>query len=323
MPFKKTFLKYVFRGVVLCLVTAVFVVAYVYYARPDLVVKFWVQKQRNSAGLVCKSVQVGEWELPYIEGGTQHRETVVILHGFADSKDHFIPLAKELTKIYHVLAPDLPGNGETDIRIDHSYDMQFYINTIVGFLDELDVEDCHFVGYSLGGIQSALVAGEYPHRVKSLALLAPAGLHGDTPSELDKAILNNGTHPMIFEDRDGLERGLTMVFNKIPEFPDVAMRAMVKAGQERKSLYLKIINELLENTDLDDGVTSISAITAPTLIIWGEKDRVCHVSAAERWKELNAEFQVEVLPEVGHGLVLQRQNKIYNLIVEHFAAKAE
>jgi pimeloyl-ACP methyl ester carboxylesterase len=68
--------------------------------------------------------------------------------------------------------------------------------------------------------------------------------------------------------------------------------------------------------DVDE---QIGQIAAPTLIIWGERDRICHVSASERWKQLNDRFQIEVLSGVGHGLVLQRVGQVHKLLSGHLS----
>lgn len=116
-------------------------------------------------------VNVGRLKTFYIEAGSG--TPVVLLHGLGATNTSFLPTFLDLAPGYRVIAPDLPGFGDSSKPI-RSYDPEFFAKWLVGFLDELGIEKAHLVGNSMGGrvaLEAALVA---PHRVDKVALLAPS-----------------------------------------------------------------------------------------------------------------------------------------------------
>src|SRR5512140_2516120 len=101
------------------------------------------------------------------DGGT----TVILLHGggvdcAALSWGGFLP---ELAENYRVIAPDLPGYGETD-RPDVPYSMNYYIQFLAGFLDQLGTPCATLAGISMGGGIALGFALSNPARVEKLVL---------------------------------------------------------------------------------------------------------------------------------------------------------
>ena len=73
------------------------------------------QSGRKSAGLTEKYIDVGKFNICYMEGGKG--ETVLLVHGFTGWKEFWAAFAKYLVPKYHVVAIDLPGHGKIDGRI--------------------------------------------------------------------------------------------------------------------------------------------------------------------------------------------------------------
>lgn len=69
----------------------------------------YTQTRRKASGARLGSAFLGDITVKYLEWGRPQLPKLLLLHGFADSKDGVLPYAKELSRRFHVIAPDLPG----------------------------------------------------------------------------------------------------------------------------------------------------------------------------------------------------------------------
>jgi len=112
-------------------------------------------------------------ETSYLEAGPRRGRPVILLHGLSATNASFLPTFWSLARTHRVIAPDLPGHGDSSKPI-RAYHAGFFARWLAAFLDSLEVGGADLVGNSLGG-RIALEAGfRYPARVGRLVLLAPA-----------------------------------------------------------------------------------------------------------------------------------------------------
>jgi pimeloyl-ACP methyl ester carboxylesterase len=98
---------------------------------------------------------------------------IVMLHGLGATNASFLPTLHELSRDYRVIAPDLPGFGDSGKPL-RAYHAGFFAKWAKALLDALGLERAHFIGNSMGGRIALEVALRHPERVDRLALLAPA-----------------------------------------------------------------------------------------------------------------------------------------------------
>ena len=98
----------------------------------------------------------------------------LFLHGAGFTR-MWLPFHEALSRVVDLIAPEHPGYGETEMPewLDGFDDLVLHYDD---FLDALELERVHLVGYSLGGWIAAELAVFYPERLKSLTLITPAGL---------------------------------------------------------------------------------------------------------------------------------------------------
>ena len=115
----------------------------------------------------------------YLESGMQNKETVLLIHGGGNSsayktwKYQILALAEK----YHVIAPDLPGYGNT-ARPGVPCTLRYYVKDFVGkFMDSLSISKADVVGNSMGGGISIGFALDNPSRVNKLVLIDSYGIH--------------------------------------------------------------------------------------------------------------------------------------------------
>ena len=101
---------------------------------------------------------------------------VLLLHGLGSSLDTWRRNVQPLADAgYRVLAPDLPGYGDSDKPVSLEYDPLAAVDFTRRFLEALSVQKASLVGNSAGGLVAAMFSLEHPERTNRLALVAPGG----------------------------------------------------------------------------------------------------------------------------------------------------
>lgn len=119
------------------------------------------------------SLACGE-EIFYLESGTG--DDLVLLHGNLSSSSHMVPLLKGLEDSYRVLAPDMPGFGQSSYNKKRQ-DLLSYAQVIKEWMEALGLERAHLIAWSLGGgIALELGAISSQDLVKDMVLIAPIGI---------------------------------------------------------------------------------------------------------------------------------------------------
>jgi pimeloyl-ACP methyl ester carboxylesterase len=105
-----------------------------------------------------------------VSGGTQyvrvagHGPAVLLLHGFGDTGDMWLPLAEILVKDHTVIVPDLRGMGLSSHQ-DGGYEKTAQARDLAGILDGLKVQEIALVTHDIGNMVGYALAALYPSRV--------------------------------------------------------------------------------------------------------------------------------------------------------------
>jgi pimeloyl-ACP methyl ester carboxylesterase len=145
----------------------------------------WSQRKRY--------LDVGARTLAYVDEGSG--DPVLLLHGcpfHALEWQHVIP---RLAGHYRVLASDLPGLGDTPVRLDEDYRLPQIAQTIVGFLDTLGIDCAHVVGHDHGGATALLLMDGHADRFRSL-VLTNAEAYDHWPSQPERKYLRLVVNPL-------------------------------------------------------------------------------------------------------------------------------
>lgn len=270
--------------------------ALAYYSLPQYFKTPLLKLNRTTAGLSAHTLTSAGHTLHYLDGG--RGDTLVLLHGIFAEKDHWVDFARPLTPHYRVLAPDLPGFGDSTRLPEHDYGYAAQVHYLKGFLDQLGVQRVHLAGSSMGGTIATLFAMRYPDRVASVALIgAPHGLHTPQPSEMDH-LIDAGKSPLIITQPDAFEPMLDFVFAQRPFLPYPILHAAKTDALRNAASNLRIWSAQRKDRYLLDA--QIDALKHPTLVLWGDQDRLFDVSGAAALQTRLPHAQVQVLPGVGH-----------------------
>jgi len=106
--------------------------------------------------------------------GQEEDEPILLIHGHSSRLEEYEDLVPTLAERRRVIVPDLPGSGYSDKPL-RRYTLRFLEDTLLGFLDALEVDRAHLGGGSLGGNLVLRLGHREPERFRRLAAWAPAG----------------------------------------------------------------------------------------------------------------------------------------------------
>ncbi len=274
----------------------------------DSKVPFFRVLERGMAGLEEKSVQVGDHRIAYLEGGAG--PVVVLIHGFGADKDNWDRFAKSLTKNYRVIAPDVPGFGDSSKIKTARYDMPSQVERMHGFVQALGLKKFHIAGNSMGGLISGLYAAAYPGEVLSLGLFDPGGVTNREESEIVRE-WKAGRNPLVVGSREDYDRMLNFMFVDPPVIPFWVKSWLADQAVQSKEFNDYIFSQVKPGDQLERVMGKISA---KTLVLWGDTDRIFPVSSAAVLGKGIKNSKVVVMKECGHVPMLERPGEA----VEHY-----
>lgn len=282
----------------------IIIIAGVYLAYrviPEQLYEALVRLQRKSAGLTCKTLTLGDHQIVYLEGG--QGEPLLLLHGFGAEKDHWTQIAKFLTPHYRVIAPDLPGFGESTRLNEARYGADDQLDRLQAFARAVGLEKFHLGGNSMGAYLAALYAARAPAEVESLWLLAPAGVAEAEESDLFRMVRRGDNILLVDSDKTG-KRLASMLFCKPPFIPEEFARVWRRRIMAAHAFNTKIFAEIFGEPVMLD--SRVKGLQVPALIVWGDDDRLVHASGANLLAAMMPNAEVRLMRAMGHCPMLER-----------------
>ncbi len=313
-------MPFVRRHLFLCLLLlAVVAAGLAWFLLPGFSYSVLMTAQRAHSGLYPMETTVSGTPIAYLEGGDG--EVVVLLHGFTANKDHWTRVARFLTPHVRVIAPDLPGFGESGLVDGGDYSVEAQARRLHEFATTIGLTRFHLGGSSTGGNIAGVYAGMFPDSVKSLWLIAPLGVQGAAPSEVERMVAAGQPPPLIIRRPEEYGRVLDLVFENRPWIPTPTRRYMARQAAARYHHYTWIYGQIRAVGPDGPGPATplqpfLSGLAIPTLIVWGEEDRVLDVSGADLLAAVMEQAQVEIMPDTGHLPMLESPEAVARRYLE-------
>jgi pimeloyl-ACP methyl ester carboxylesterase len=122
----------------------------------------------QAAPIVSRTAQVDGLGLHYLTAG--HGPAVILLHGYTQTSRMWRPIIPLLAQKFTVIAPDLPGIGDSDIPKD-GLDMRTAAVRIHGLVKSLGVEKARVVGHDIGLMVAYAYAAQFPAETEKLVVM--------------------------------------------------------------------------------------------------------------------------------------------------------
>jgi len=255
--------------------------------------------QRLATGMRRRSASVDGHRMVWMEGGAARGEPVLLLHGFTSSKENWLLMLPFLLQRYRVYVPDLPGWGESEFRYGAGYSLDQQVARLAQWARRTLPAAAHVAGSSMGGAIAGLLAARHPEQVATLTLMNSAGMRGERLSPFERGLL---------EGRNGLLAGRfgevvqlleSTVERNRTTLPLALAPLMWGEFVRRRPVNLHLFAQMLEQPPTAE-LPGIAAIATPTLVLWGEQDRILDVSCTEAFRLAIPHAQVKRLEGVGH-----------------------
>jgi len=292
----------------------------VYFLFPEVTSDLLLKVERSTGGFKQRNVEVEGLRIEYLEGGKG--DVLVLLHGFSANKDNWIRIGKYLTPYFRVIAPDLPGFGESSLDPDGDYSIGIQVERVKAFIRALGIKSFHLGGSSMGGSIAGAYAAMYPDDLKSLLLISPGGVVSSEKSEMYRLIEEEKPNPLIAKSAEDYEYLMDFVFVKKPFIPGPVKKALIQEAIAHEPLYQKIFKQLLSSVDSPLEIV-LEGLPVPTLIIWGAQDRVLHVSGAKILESVIPKARVEVIDAVGHLPMIEKPEETAKLYLSFLGIKTK
>ncbi|MCC6193213.1 MAG: alpha/beta fold hydrolase [Burkholderiales bacterium] len=242
-----------------------------------------------------------------------------MLHGIGSNSSGYRNQLHDLSDRFRMVSWDAPGYGESAGFADEAPTVDDYADAVLGLLDALGIDRAHIVGSSLGALFAAKLAAVHPHRVRSIALSAPATGFGCRAPEEARAHVQGRIDDFDRLGAAGLARERAAKLVAADASPEVLAIARDLVGSINRAGYVRTARVLgSANIMLDAPL-----IKAPTLIMVGRLDRITPL--AECAGPIHAAIphsRLEVLDGVAHLLKLEAPQRVNSLLTEFFLAPA-
>ena len=234
---------------------------------------------------------------------------LVLIHGYLGSSEMWFLQKKFLVKNYRIIAPALPGFGES-YKVKSLDSINKMAKLLLKLINEKNINKFHLLGHSMGGMivqEMAKISGE---KIKKLICFATGSI-GDIPDRFES--IDTSIEKLK-------EEGIKETVKRIPP------KWFVK-GQKAKNYYLceNAVKQIKEVTAYNAlvamknwrGYENLKNIKQDTLIIWGDKDVSYNFDQVDTLKKNISSSQLEIFEGCGHNVHLEEPQK-FNETVKNF-----
>jgi pimeloyl-ACP methyl ester carboxylesterase len=262
---------------------------------------------RVNAAVKAQNVEIGGLSIRYLAAG--EGPPLVLLHGAGDNALDWRWVIPDLATTHRVYALDLPGSPDS-ARPAVDYSPAFFERFVASFVDTLGIGPATFVGNSLGGLIALRLALSEPTRVTALILVDSAGLgRAVNPAftSVNVPLLAEAAMPFWRTSVGAYQRawGRTALLFAHPPggVPREWLAEQCRLAQspgylEAHVTALRALVGLFGQREVL--VHRLGLLGMPTLVVWGERDRVFPRSQAERAVARLREGSLALIPNCGH-----------------------
>ncbi|MCB4769673.1 acetoin dehydrogenase dihydrolipoyllysine-residue acetyltransferase subunit [Ancylobacter sp. Lp-2] len=269
-------------------------------------VEAFVRRRPSHAALPAATAAAGELSLT--RRGGRHGTPFVFLHGFGADSFSWQPLIAALGPDVAAVLVDLPGHGRSS-AVAGPVSVEALAAAVAAALATAGIEECHLVGHSLGGAVAIALAETGRLALRSLTLIAPAGLGPEIDGDF---LAGYGRARRAESLRPWLLRLFADAAIVTPGYVAAALAARTDALRATQADLVEAV--FPDGTQATELRPALRRVAAPQKIIWGERDRIIPMRHA---LNAGAEAALHFLPEIGHMPHVEAPAVVARLVLQN------
>jgi pimeloyl-ACP methyl ester carboxylesterase len=240
--------------------------------------------------------------LSYVEQGDPDGIPLIFLHGLSDSLRSFDLVLPHLPPSIHAFALSQRGHGDSG-RPYSGYDMSDYAADVAQFIARFDLGSAILVGHSMGTAVAQQFALDYQDLLRGLVLI------GSFVSYASNAVMV-GFWPEVEALTDPIDPGFALAFQESTLAKPIPQSYLETVVAESLKLPARVWKAAMAGIMAADVTDSLFRISAPTLLIWGEKD--AFVPNSDQDLQLNhmPNAALEIFPSTGHAVHWEEPTRV-------------
>jgi pimeloyl-ACP methyl ester carboxylesterase len=248
----------------------------------------------------------------YRDQGNPDAPAVVLLHGSNASLHTWEPWVSRLGEDWRLVTLDLPGHGLTGRVPDDDYSMDAFIETVDAVVDHLAIETFVLGGNSMGGGVTWQYTLKHPERVQGMILVDAVGLWSwreqtgpprGEGSPIAFRLLGQSWFRGIaraIDPKPLVRQGLEASFFDPQKVDDAMVQRYYDLAMRSGSRAATLARFEGFRRAADAPKPDLSALTQPTLVMWGQHDALIPVAIGERFAEVLPHARLVVYTDAGH-----------------------
>lgn len=245
-------------------------------------------------------------------------EPAVLLHGLGGSVASWRANIEPLSKLCKVYAIDLPGHGASE-KPDIDYNLAFAVRFLNAFWVEERLGRAWLMGNSTGGLIALEYAYQFPERVAGLVLVGSVGFGQELALFLRLMSVPLLGEVMSVPSRRNVRALLKIIFYDPDAIPPDIIEEMYgyRKSPGAKKAVLKALRSGVSLAGLHKSLLmheKAKALHLPTLIAWGENDRIAPAAQAHRAQQAIEGAQLHIFPSCGHWPQMERAEEFNPLV---------
>jgi pimeloyl-ACP methyl ester carboxylesterase len=275
--------------------------------------------QRVSRDVTARGVR-----MRVVEAGEGNGMPLVLIHGFLTSHLEFDEVIDELAESFYVIAPDLPGFGESEKPNPsrYSYSIETFAEAVADIIAAYGVGRACILGHALGGAVAITLAAHYAELVTRLVLVDPLS-YPHPPNRKLRAPLWPGVGGLMFKQLFGRRRFRNYfkdeVFSRGFDVPWARLDLLYhqfNTPSARESAYA-VLRSMLDTRPV---VARVSRVRHPALVVWGRDDRIVPAAFALKLSRELANGRLELM-DCGHCPHEEHPHEFTAVVREFFEGK--
>lgn len=259
-----------------------------------------------------KFAEMSHGKTRYFEAGSGYPTILIHGAGIESGADGWLVVFEDLASQLRVLSIDSLNWGPGDV-FDQEFSFAYQVDHIREFMDVLGIDKANIVGHSMGGWLATLFAYESPERVNKLVLVAAGGA---ATRPLQNMV--DWTPP----EAEGVRERISARVAKAgaPVNGDAIVESYVKKVTDpaHTAAFAKVMKHMTNPMTRQryNTVRRLPHIHAPTLIVWGDNDKVNDLSLGHVLNEGIKGSKLVVLADTGHGVPQERPKEFAQALLE-------